>query len=158
MKKICKKLVLLLTVILVFGSLFGCGGNDGNNKEIENLVSDFRQSCNKLDIDAMLDCIDPTISDKIRLATGIVGMFADMEASELMDELASLLTGNDSLNADEFFSSIMVETGNIDVSVNNASIDAVVEYTLGGEKFQNDASFSCVKEDGKWYISNFALK
>lgn len=150
-----KGIVIMMLIATLVLSLCGCS-ND--KSEIENLMMEFEYSCNELDIDAMLDCIDPAISDKIKLATGIASMFADKDSDELTEELVGLLTGEETINANDFFSSITIETKDIKVKKETGSSEAVVEYSLAGEKFKKNAELEFIKTLDKWYISGFKLK
>ena len=77
-----KGIVIVMLIAALVLSLCGCSNDKG---EIENLMTEFEYSCNELDIDAMLDCIDPAISDKIKLATGIASMFTNKDSDELTE-------------------------------------------------------------------------
>lgn len=150
-----KGIVIVMLIATMVLSLCGCS-ND--KSEIENLMTEFEYSCNELDIDAMLNCIDPAISDKIKLATGIASMFTDKDSDELTEELVGVLTGDDSLNADDFFSSIKVETTDIKTKKETGTANAIVEYSIAGETFKKEAIFNYVYNMDKWYISSFKLK
>lgn len=58
---------VLLSVLLIV-SLSGCkgGGIVGKSAECKSLINKFEKSCNEVDIQAILDCIDPKISDPIK--------------------------------------------------------------------------------------------
>ena len=150
-----KGIVIVMLIAALVLSLCGCSNDKG---EIENLMTEFEYSCNELDIDAMLDCIDPAISDKIKLATGIASMFTNKDSDELTEELVGMLTGDSSLNADDFFSSIKIETKDIKTKKDSGTANAVVEYRIAGEKFKKEATFTYVYNMEKWYISRFNLK
>lgn len=150
-----KGIVIVMLIAALVLSLCGCSNDKG---EIENLMTEFEYSCNELDIDAMLDCIDPAISDKIKLATGIASMFTNKDSDELTEELVGMLTGDSSLNADDFFSSIKIETKDIKTKKESGTSNAIVEYSIAGEKFKKEATFNYVYNMEKWYISSFNLK
>lgn len=150
-----KGIIIVMLVVTLVLSLCGCRNDKG---EIENLMTEFEYSCNELGIDAMLDCIDPAISDKIKLATGIASMFTNKDSDELTEELVGMLTGDSSLNADDFFSSIKIETKEIKTKKETGTADAIVEYSIAGEKFKKEATFNYVYNMEKWYISSFNLK
>lgn len=150
-----KGIVIMMLIATMVLSLCGCSNDKG---EIENLMTEFEYSCNELDIDAMLDCIDPAISDKIKLATGIASMFTDKDSDELTEELVGMLTGDNSLNADDFFSSIKIETSDIKTKKETGTANAIVEYSIAGEKFKKEATFEYIYDMEKWYISSFNLK
>lgn len=145
-------MVVISTMVL---SMCGCNNNKG---EIENLMTEFEYSCNELDINAMLNCIDPAISDKIKLATGIASMFTDKDVDALTEELVGVLSGENFLNANDFFSSISIETTKIDAKRETGICEAVVEYSLAGENFKKNAEFEFINTMDEWYISSFRLK
>lgn len=149
------KLVFFVLITTMVLSLCGCSNDKG---EIENLMTEFEYSCNELDIDAMLNCIDPVISDKVKLATGIASMFTDKDPDEFTEELVGVLTGDNSLNADDFFSSIKIETSEIKTKKETGTADAIVEYSVSGEKFKKEATFNYIYNMEKWYISSIKLK
>lgn len=150
-----KGIVVIMLITTVVLSLCGCSNDKG---EIENLMTEFEYSCNELDIDAMLNCINPAISDKIKLATGIAGMFKDKDSDELTEELVGMLTGDNSLNADDFFSSIKIEISDIKTKKETGTANAIVEYSVAGETFKQEATFNYIYNMEKWYISSFKLK
>ena len=150
-----KKIIVFTLIMTIILSLCGC--SNGNN-EIKKLMSEFEYSCNELDIDAMLDCVDPKISDKIKLATGIASMFTDKDSDELLESLAGMLTGDSSLNAADFFSSIKFEISNVKTKKEAGTADAIVEYNIAGENYKKEATFEYVYSMKKWYISGFQFK
>lgn len=149
------KLVAMFLTFIVVTPLCGCGSN---KKEIAEVTSNFETACNKLDIDAMLECINPAISDKIKLATGIASMFTDKKPKEMTDKLVNLLTGDSSINADDFFSSINLSTDKLKIKNKTAVADTIVKYSIAGEKFEKKAVFEYIKVEDKWYISKFSFK
>lgn len=130
---LCVRLVVLMLTIIAVTTLCGCSGN---KEKITEVTSNFETACNKLDIDAMLECINPAIADKIKLATGIASMFTDKKPKEMADELVNLLTGDSSLNAEDFFSSINLSTDKLKIKSKTAVADTFVKYSIAGEKFE----------------------
>lgn len=144
-----------MVFILIAMSLCSCSSKKG---EIENLMTEFEYSCNELDIDAMLGCIDPSISDKIKLATGIASMFTDKDSDEMIESLVGMLTGDSTLNAKDFFSSIKITTEDIKTKKETGTANAIVEYNIAGSNYKKEAVFEYVYKTEKWYISKFSLK
>ena len=87
MKKF-KNFVALILIIVLSVSVCACGNQ---NNEIKTLTKNFENSCNKLDMNAMLDCIDPDISESVKKLTGLIGMFSDKDTDELLDSFAKVL-------------------------------------------------------------------
>lgn len=150
-----KWMAFVIVIVLIASSLCGCSSD---KSEIESLMTEFEHSCNELNIDSMLECLDPAISDKIKLATGIASMFTDKNYDEFTEELVSMLTDEDSLNANEFFSSIKITTEKIKTDKESGIGEAIVEYNIAGEDFKKEATFEYVYTMDKWYISSFNLK
>lgn len=77
MKK--KGILWVLLSVLLIVSLSGCkgGGIVGKSAECKSLINKFEKSCNEVDIQAILDCIDPKISDPIKAIVAIGGMVTD---------------------------------------------------------------------------------
>ena len=152
---ILRALTGVMACVLMTMALCSCGSKKG---EIENLMTEFEYSCNELDIDAMLDCIDPAISDKIKLATGIASMFTDKDSDEMIESLVGMLTGDTTLNAKDFFSSIKISTEDIKTKKEAGTANALVEYNIAGSNFKKEAVFEYVYKTGKWYIAKFSFK
>ena len=84
MKKF-KNFVALILIIVLSVSVCACGNQ---NNEIKTLTNNFENACNKLDMNAMLDCIDPDISESVKKLTGLIGMFSDKDTDDLLDSFA----------------------------------------------------------------------
>ena len=151
-KTVISLMALLLSVTMVF-SLAGCSKS---NKEIENLIAKFEQACNDLDFEEVLDCINPKISDKIKLAAGLVGMFTDTDTDEMFETLAKYLS-SDNLGGADFFSSIKIEVKDISVKDDSADVSVMLNYEVNGEEIAREATFKCIYYTEKWYVSSFTI-
>lgn len=150
MKRLFTKLLCCVLIILLALGVCSC---KSNTAEIENLITKFEYSCKTLDINSLLDCISPEISQRIKLVSGVAGIFVDMDIDEIFESVAGELLGILPDNGDEFFSSINITIYNISVSNDSASVNTMVDFTLSGERFEKEMIFECVYED-RWYISN----
>ena len=81
MKKIIAVAVMLVLLVTMAFSVTGCQAAD--KTEIRTVINEFEGACNKLDFDAVLDCINPQIADKVKLALGFVGMFTNTDTSKM---------------------------------------------------------------------------
>ena len=154
MKKI-KSLSALFLIIALSVSLCACGNQ---NNEIKTLTKNFENSCNKLDMNAMLDCIDPEVSGSVKKLTGLIGMFSDKDTDELLDSFAKVLFSELPENSQEFFSSIKIKLDNIEIEEDSASATAEITYEISGEDNKSNASFEYTRVDEKWYISNLDIE
>lgn len=141
--------ILLVSMLI---SLPACGNS--SKKEIENLMTEFEYACNTLDFNAVLNCINPKVSDSIKIGVGIVGMFTDTD--DLFEKLADTLSSDD-LGGTDFFSSIKVTVNGITVDGEAATVAALLKYEVAGNQMEREATFECIYYAEKWYISSFGI-
>lgn len=153
MRKIFVSVVAIVISIAMIFSLTGCSSS---NKGIENLMTEFEYACNTLDFDAVLNCINPKVSDKIKIATGFVGMFTDTDTDEMFESLSDYLSSDD-IGGTDFFSSIKIEVKDISVEDEAATVAAILTYELNGEEVVRESTFNCIYYTEKWYISSFSI-
>ena len=112
MRKSLKNIISFVLLLVIVLSMSAC---DNQNNEIKTLTNNFENSCNKVDMNAMLDCIDPDISESVKKLTGLIGMFSDKDTDELLDNFAKVLFSELPENSKEFFSSIKIKLNNIEI-------------------------------------------
>lgn len=154
----------MILLLLIFGFGSSCSGcqdcSAGGRREktsIENCLTEFQYACNTLDIRAMLNCIDPSVADPIRVSVGIYGTISDVDNDELLESFSQSITGEDIPEVDEFYQSINIEMLSARSGGKYGSASTTVYFTLFGEDIVRDATFEMVKDHGKWYISSFSL-
>lgn len=145
-------IAMVMSVVLLC-SLTGC---NKENKEIENLMIEFEYSCNTLDFDAVLNCINPKVSEKVKLAVGIVGIFTEKDTDELFEKLANYLSDGD-IGGTEFFSSIKIDVKEITAKKESAVVLCTISCEAEGQKLVREATFNCIKYAEKWYISKLSF-
>ena len=146
---------LVLLVALILGCLTGCSGD---RRKINGLLAEFQRACNSLDIDSILECIDPRTADVIKLAVGLYGLFSDQDTGEALRNISEALIGGLALRDSEFFLSIKIDPKEIRINGEEAIVSAAVQYTVNGETYDRLAEFLCVDYLEKWYISRFDLQ
>ncbi len=144
--------ILAVVSIAVLFSLSGCNNSD---REIENLISEFEHACNTLDFNAALNCIDPKVSDNIKLAVSLAGVLADADTDEMFESLATYLTGDDISGT--VFSSIKIDVKKVEVEEKSAAVSTILTYQINGNKCIRESTFYCIYYAEKWYISNFEI-
>ena len=155
MRKSLKNIIVFLLLFVIVLSMSAC---DNQNNEIKSLTKNFENSCNKVDMNAMLDCIDPDISESVKKLTGLIGMFSDKDTDELLDNFAKVLFSELPENSKEFFSSIKIKLDNIEIEEDTASASAEITYEISGEDNKSNANFEYIRIDEKWYISNLDIE
>ena len=154
MRRICVSIISMIIALSMLVSLVGCGNS--SKKEIENLMTEFEHACNTLDFNSVLNCINPKVSDTVKIGMGIVGLFTDMENDVLFEKLAAALT-TEQLGGADFFSSIKIDVKDIVVEDKTATVSTWIKYNISDSQFEREATFNCIYYTEKWYISNFSI-
>lgn len=160
MKKL-KLLVLSITFLFLTLTITACGGKDENVQKIESLISELQYACNNLDVDQLLECIDPNISDPIRLGMSFLGNSSGLSKEEMVEALFDEIGGNSyqvQENPSDFLSTLKINVMNIEVEGDEAMVQAEVSFTVNGEEFDRETYFYCVKELDNWYVADFQFK
>ena len=129
MRRTIRIIALLLAVTLLSAMLAGCSLEKVFNKdkrEISELLSDFESACNSMDVDAMLDCLSPKITDKIEAALDVYGLFTDKDAQDVIDGISKNLTDDSESIGSEFFSSLIITLNDITVEDDKATAHTAV--------------------------------
>lgn len=151
---------LLLVLVIACTSVMLCGCGDKSN--VKGVIRDFETACNSLDIDAMLDCLNPDIADAVNATLGFVGIFTDKDTETMLDSISKTLLGatEEGEGGSEFFSTLKIDVEEVIAGRNSATVDAEVSYDLNGETVEKAAEFICnySDKDEKWYISDFSFK
>ena len=156
MKKTVKTIIALILISVMSFSFVGC---NNDKKDIENLILEFEYACNTLDFDAVLNCIDPKISDNIKLAGGLLGMFTETNTDQMFDELSQYLLDNTDLDGgSSFFSTIKIEVEDIEIEGVEALVTTRLKFNVTGEEMERVALISCIYYTEKWYLSNFSIQ
>lgn len=155
-KEMAKRIVSVVLVICMLGALSAC--NVVQSAKVDSLLMDFQQACNCNDVSTALDYIIPTVSDKIRVATGIVGMLSQKSEEEMFLMLANWLSGEE-LSDVNFLTTLNIEVQQIVLSEDkeSATADTIVTYELFGEQSVREAVFDCEYYAEQWYISGFTF-
>ena len=152
-----KSIVIFLSVLLVVICIIPLSGCGNENDKIQNLMNEFEYSCNTLNVDGILDCIHPDISNKIKAAMGIVGLFSGQGSDEMLEAISSALTSNGKVDAESFFSSIKIEVKEINSNDTSGTAKVGLTYKIGAEEIVSETIFECSKYNDKWYINSLSF-
>lgn len=150
-----KKLVLFLSIVMIIVCIVPMSGCGNQNDKISNLMAEFEYSCNSLDVDAIIDCIHPDITNKIKAAMGIVGMFTGQDSDDMLEAISTTLTNNSNVDAESFFSSIKIDVKEINSDNSKGTAKVNLTYKVGNEEIVSETTFLCSKYNDKWYINSF---
>ena len=152
--KLGKRWVAAMLAVCMLLPLTAC---KTNVSQIKDTLTEFEYACHNLDLKAMLKCIDPEISDPIRLALSAFGAVTGKDTDDLLDMAVESVFGAD-YDPEEFLSRISVTDPKLKIKKKNATVDCKIGFELGGDTFEKGAVIRLRKVEDKWYISGIELK
>lgn len=91
-----KKVLAVLTVILVLGfvgsTVAGMVVSPSRGK-CKAVITDFQTACNELDVDGILDCLKPSVSNPLKIALGIGSVVTSKSSDEMLEGILDALGG-----------------------------------------------------------------
>ena len=167
MKKIMhKSLALLLSVLMLFTAV-GCEKKE--NTEITNLLLEFEYACNSLDVEALLECLEPSVGDSIRFASSLAANLLGVpDIDDLFDGFLAYLMYDSSsdfivqvgTSGVDFLESIDIELQEIERLEDyedHAIAHTVVTAEILGQQYVRKAEFLLVYYIDRWCISEFSI-
>ena len=162
MKKAMKKVFALILAVLMFLTVVSCTGKE--EKAIKSLLLEFEYACNSLDAEALLDCLEPAFSDRIRFATSLFGVD---DIDEMFDTFVAFLLGSSDgfvheigTSGVDFLESIDIEIQEIVIQEDNEEsgvVEAVITADILGRRYVRKAEFLVVYYIDHWCISEFYI-
>lgn len=152
--KLGKRWIAVLLAVCMLLPLTAC---KTNASQIRDTLSEFESACHSLDLRGMLRCIDPDISEPIRLGLGAVGALTGQDTNDLLDMAVKSVFGAN-YDPEEFLSRITVTDPKLKIKKKNATVDCKIGVELGGDTFQKGAVIRMRKVEDQWYISGIELK
>lgn len=158
-----RRIAAALACVLMAFSLTACGSNP--EREIDALNRRFCRSYNNLDMDGVIDCLEPSLADTVNavldLSMGLLGAAADIDLdldAETMYALAEVCFDimpeeqRDAMQIPE----LDLELESLEVSDDGTRASGVVTLTLENDSASQSATgeISYVNIDGDWYFAN----
>ena len=143
-----------VSILIVSLCVFLCGCPISERASIYSTIHSFERACNRMDINDMLNCIEPPISDLFKL----LPFPKDKEQrSEFLLNIVDVIYVIDADSANEiidFFESVQIKVRNVDVGSRRATVDAILAYTIDGVKTEEYITIILLERGGKWYIAS----
>ena len=150
----------LLVVCMLLPVFTSCETEPKENMIISNRIQDFVVKCNTLDLDGILRCLDPEISEPIATAISGIEIISGMAGKEvtkedMLDTVTNFLLSERGLDATEFFESIEVEVLSVmfDETATNAIVNCNIFYAISDINFARQGVVYLRREIDTWYIS-----
>ena len=160
--KLAGVLVPILIIIAIGGAVyFGYSFITGPRRgECKELLHEFEQASNKLDLDEMAECLEPSLCNKIKAALLVTKMITKQDMNDLVGLIVESIgsglipdTGDTTLEVSDILKTISIEPvkygfpGKTRVVKCKVSIAGITEYV----------NFTIKKENGDVYIAKAAI-
>ena len=147
---------IVLIICMLLCTMAGC---KQDTTVLEQRIQDFAVKCNELDIDGMLRCLDPSVSEPIALTISGIEMVAKLSGSpvdkyELFSAVSDVILDSEGINGMDFFKSIEVEVDHIDVEENVAYAYCYISYVISDIKFKKEAVIYMIEQADIWYVQD----
>ena len=163
MKHWKKHISILLILALLAGLLSGCSLLDRLRGEpastgisetlpspIETLVLNAVTACRNMDVETLLDYVDPTLAGPARSALSLVQTLGGSVEDMLAAVFSTVLDGEAPEHLTEFCQSLSVTVESVEENGSDAT--ATASYSVSD--YSGTVYIHCVNRDGKWYISS----
>lgn len=149
-----EKLVSLLLLVAIMISLVGCAAAKREEAILETLEN-FEESCRRLDIDGILNCLNPTYARPISTAKALLGALTDINADELLQSAFELLFNQKGADPEEFLSAVTLENAKVSSEKTSAKIEADLTAKIAGQKISYGVEIGMKYDEDEdlWFIS-----
>lgn len=139
---------MLLAAIMMLTLLTGCGAKSAVKETVDN----FETACHALDVRAMLECMNPTVSRPLLAAMDILGV---ADTSGVLEELVGILGILEGAGekTEEFIQSIQIDPKEYEFNSDKDKCTVLAELSYGEEKAKT-ITIDLILKDEVWYISD----
>lgn len=138
-------LVITLTIAIVIQTT---GGGP------EDVVERFVSAYNSVDLEKMLDCLEPSIARPMKSVIGLANALIGVDVNDIIGALpilAAMMPEESGSYASMPKMSCVINDTVIDGKY--ATVNATFTVTADGERNTETLDLHCVKVDGDWYIT-----
>lgn len=145
-----RTLALLCAVVMLVTLLSGCASGD-----IETLFAEYQTACNNLDLNAMMDCVTPKITNPLKTAAGIVGKLTANDTDAMFDKIGALIMNETKVSKKEYFETVKFEVKKVTVEDDLATVEVILTYNGNGADYTEEVTYECEFYADKWYLKSF---
>ncbi len=120
-------------------------------QHVEQLVSDCTDACHDMDVEGILDCVNPKLAGPLRSMLKVAGLGG--KSDEELLELVGTYMGAEAADYGEFCETLTTELGDVEVQGEKASSTVTYTFEQNGQTLRGEAEVSFTRVDGQWYIS-----
>lgn len=167
-----KRFICIMMALLMMTVLSACGGRISGHQElgVANRIETLETCFHELDLDGILDCIDPQDTAVVKTALAGISLVTGEDSDTLLEEteselytLACMLFDSEDEWPDvegeevllELLNSVSIEADEISFGNNRKDIalaNCIVTICVGEDEITSRVELYMVKSDGKWYL------
>lgn len=145
----------IIVISILLCNITGCSKD---TTAIEQRVKDFVVKCNNLDIDGMLRCLDPAISEPVAIVISGIELVARINKQPvdkylIFSEISKVLLDENGLDAMEFFESIKVDIVRTELDGKFAYVYSNITYAIADIKFTKEGVIYMTEQADTWYVN-----
>lgn len=149
-RKVTKIAALILVITVVISCFAGCGAKSG----VSSMLSKFEKSCQTLDVEGMMDCINPSIITPVRTVLNLFGVSDLNGAISSIIEVIGLIDfqGN---SPEDILKTFKISPKDYSFNDDKTSCEVSTElsYVLGSERKTATVTIKCILVNDEWYIN-----
>lgn len=157
-KTIMRRMPYFLVILICSCSLLtGCATK---GSKIKDTLTEFQYACQNLDLNAMLNCIDPDIADPIRLGLIVYGAVTEQDYEDVVDSLFDSVLGDlryEIQDSEGFLQTMTVTDTKLKAKRHTAVVTCTLNFEISGQEFHRRCKINMVEREKKWYISGFSF-
>lgn len=155
-----KKITIAICAVAIILAVFVVNLGIQTGKCVKTLKN-FEESCSELNVDGMLNCINPTIADPLKLVRVVAP-----NVNDFLVKVVDQLIGGDGIteqigveteNTESFVTSMKISPKRMFVGLKKAKVRCRVSFSINGLEMNREFDIKLVKKYGNWYISGFKL-
>lgn len=165
-----RRTIALFLTLLVLILCSACGEINREKAQIQSIIEQFESGCQSLDLNELLNCIDPADTQLIRAGMEgfemLTGEDAEKALSETVEQLYMLvdqilINGSDWSESNEkpmiedYLESISIipeEIKQFGEENEYAEVSCTIRVTLNGKEYKTDTQLNLVRKEKQWYI------
>ena len=149
-KRMMRIVALALTLILMISLLTGCAKSG-----VKEVIGKFEAACVAVDAEAMLDCMDPSVTKPIR---SILDLFGPDNLNGIVSDIFKVVDfiNFEGTDPEDVLATVKIEpdTYTFNDAKDECKVTAVVTYIVDGTEKSQVAIFDCIMVDEVWYIAS----
>lgn len=139
----------VLCCIAMIAALCGCSPEAS---AIKKTLNEFQSSAKELDVEGMLECVEPSVAAPISGAVGALSALTGTETQDLLPILLKSVFGEE-IDGETVLERISINHPKLSVSGDEAQVDCDLHINTADSSYTRKTTIRMKKIDDKWYIS-----